>query len=643
MSDELYRFVFDAGVDKALKNLERLDAGLTKTQIGILKTAGMLKTLGQNSPGVTLMIGSLRKLDAELQSKVRDSTAAEAALKKVGQGNTAVTSLTKRLGAAEAALKRVTVAGNEAGTSLQGVGQNVKLPGGGAGGGGGAGFIASAARGMGAMAGRAILRGSIGSVKEGLQDRVGFFADAAEKSTQFRESLREYASLRGKKGPDDSIVNEAVDFAKKGSVLPEEITPFLTNYEGSAATGRLKGNIGGNVGWNGFTKEKQEALEAELKVTGAQFATRTGLDAKTAGDLTGVVSTYKKLNSAKDLAGQLGGMHYGLDQGRGEITPLARSELGQAGSNIESGRVSGLPELGAFIGVASVAAKTAGSAGTTYGQASRLLNESGANDETQAQFIKDSGIGDSKGDFNKLKALRDHLAKVKPADANSYLESMGYGNSTDRRSVLGMVGNVDVLEDRIKEANRRAANGQETIDANRANQHEQSSVNRQAEVDEFASTIKTGVTGERLRAAEAKARARLGDPNQPGGQRLKAGPVQSVKDYIKSGIAMGAVSGEDIRVGVEANQALERGGSQAGVDVRKKYGQALYEFSNPESRQKAFAAASEEVINAGGDPFGGPVRDAAKAARNLANMLDRLKPPPQQGGNPGNGVVPLRK
>jgi hypothetical protein len=493
---------------------------------------------------------------------------------------------------------------------------------------------------------------------DAIKDHRGFLAESAAKTADFRESLREYASLRGRPGPDNGIVREVTRFAKDASVFPEEASPFLTNYEGSAATGRMAGNIGGEVGKNGYTKQQQDALEAKLKIRGAKFATRTGLDARTAGDLTGVVSTYKKLASENDLAGQLGGMHYGLDQGRGEISPLARGELGQAGSSIQSGRVSGLPELGAFIGVASVASKSASSSGTTYGQVSRFLNESGEGNENQAQFIKESGMGAAKGDFAKLKALRDHLVQVKPEDSNTYLESKGYGNSTDRRSVLGMVGNVDVLEKRIAEAKRIADNGQEVIARDEANQRQSSSVNRGAEAAKFESEIEVGLGAQTLAQGKAFATARMMNPNQPGGQKLKAKGFQVAEDSLYEAYKFGAETGEESRINAETVEGLVRGGRQVGVDVPKRFPGLMKNLKRdgqgPEKFAYDFEHAAYAVSKAGGDPFGGAPKDAAKALRNAADALDKIKPdqggakpmggnPPPPVGNGGAGAVPGRR
>jgi hypothetical protein len=669
VADETYRIIYVVDPAKALKGLADIDAQAVKTMATLTKLGSVLKTVGQNPAGLRVYGGDIKKIQAALKALTATATAAGAPLKAVGTGNRGIGELTGKVKALAGEVKALAAAAAIATPAVAGIGAGVKLPKSGAAGGvgaagagagsgtGGGSLLAYTAIGMGSRAVR-----SAGKVfAEAEKDHREFLAESAAKSAEFRESLREYASLRSAPGPHNGIVREATKFAKEAGVLPEEIAPFLTNYEGSAATGRMLGNIGGEVGKAGFTKEKQAELEAQLKVVGAQFATRTGLDARTAGDLTGVVSTYKKLNSHVDLAGQLGGMHYGLDQGRGEITPLARGELGQAGSEIKSGRVSGLPELGAFIGVASVASKTAASAGTTYGQASRFLNESGEGNEDQKAFIKESGMGAAKGNFAKLKALRDYLEKVKPEDANTFLESKGYGNSTDRRSVLGMVGNVDVLEKRIAESQRIAANGKETLDKNAANQRQMASVNRRAEATGFTGEIEIGVMAEKLAQGKEFARGRLMDQNQRGGQQLKAKGLGAMADALYYVYKFGGETGEEQRINAETVTALIKGGKAVGVDVLAKFpglGKNMgVDGQGPEKFTYDYGQAAYAVEQAGGDPFGGAPGEAAKALRTAADKLDKLKAgngapqwsggdgraAPPQAGNGGAGVNPGRR
>ena len=661
MPDETYRFIYETSAAGAAKGIDQLLALLIKLEAKSDQVDAKLKALGGSLPGVAKSIADLQKLDAELKSKVTDAGAATKALQQVGTGNRAISGLNAKLEATGANLKGATAAAAGTAPALANVGQGA----GGKGSGGGSG-----AGGIGLGVGGVMVAGRIlGATADASTNQREYLAGVGGRVGEFRDSLREYASLRGRPGPDDDIVREASRFGMAAGMKPDEIRPFLTNYEGSAATGRMAGNIGGKVGENGYTPEQQRALEAQLKVVGGQFAVRTGLDAKTAGDLTGVVSTYKRLDSAADMAGQLGGMHYGLDQGRGEITPLARGELGQAGSAIASGRVSGLPELGAMIGVASVVSKTAGSAGTTYGQASRFLNETGAGDEDKAAFIEASGMGAAKGDFNKLKALRDYIAKVKPADVNSYLEAQGYGNSTDRRSVIGMMGSVDVLEERIAKAKSIAENGQDVLDRNAQNRASVGTADRRGEAKDFNSEVDQGLQMSRLAAARKYALGQLKDPNQPGGPRINTWGTY-ITDMLRTVATGGSVSGESERIDDRAMINLIRGGAKVGIDVRKKFPELNPGQLTPQNvaaRARDFSAAYDMVTAAGGDPFGGapiggsgggsgPGAEAARKLREAATAVERLDrpqgapagsanlaPEPGPSGNAGAGVVPGRR
>lgn len=627
MADETYRIIYEANPDKAIRGINALVAALGKGEAAI------------------------DKFNAKLRQTAAAATAADKAVRDVGKGNRSVADLTRRLKELEDELKQVTTAAQGATTASAGVGQGGPGGGGGQGGGGGGGgqgggnrpgignrVFTGMAVGAGMMAGRA----AFGAMAKAGEEERGFLEQSADKTAEFRESLREYAQLRHENGPNDKIVKEALDFAKEGRVLPDEIAPFLTAYEGSAATGRDKGNIGGSVERGEITKEAQEALEGRIKVVAAQFANRTGLDGKTAGDVAGVASTYAKIGSDADLAGQLGAMHYGLNEGRGEISPLARGELGQAGSEILSGRVSGLGELGAFIGVASIASKSAGSAGTTYGQVSRLLNETG---DEKGEFLKEAGVADKKGNFAKLKALRDYMEKAKPDDANAFLESKGFGNATDRRSVLGMLGNVDTLERRIAAANKIAANGGDVIAANASNLGEVATVTRNAKTAEFASQVDVGRQGEKLAQGQAFARARMTERGE-----LKATGSTVLGDLWRriSGLGLG---GEEQRVNTEAIQGLIRGGEQVNVDVARQFpklfNNTLGKVQDPKEFTADYNRASAAVEAAGGDPFGGAPKKAAKALRNAADALDQVgdrgNPGPPVPGNQGAGFNPARR
>jgi hypothetical protein len=661
MADETksYRIDFSSPPAKIERDLAKIDAALAKTQASITKTAGMLKALGQNTPGIPKTVAELKKLDIELKAKVTDSTRAEAALKKIGADNKALTAMTARVAKMSAELKLVTAEALAAKAALAGVGGGGGS-GGGAGGGGGVVVVPPGGVGktpagkpkaglggvgtMAAMAGAMVLRAGIHEAAEGAQKGRDYFTAATGKVTDLRDSAREFASLRKQPGPNDQILREITGFAKATGATSEDAVKFLTTYEGSATTGRDKGNIGGVVGKNGYTQPQQDALEAKLKVVGGQFAMKAGLDARTAGDLTAVISTYKKINNEADMAGQLAGAHYGIDQGRGEISPLARAELAQAGSAIESNRVGGLPELGAFIGVASVVAKTPGSSGTTYGQISRLLNESGQDNEDQAAFIKESGVGAAKGDLNKIKALRDHLAKVKPDDANTYLESKGYGNSTDRKSLLGVVGNVDVLEARIKKANEIANDGQAALARNAENQREISVVGARARANDFEVDIEAGIQNEKLETGRTSALSRLKDPRQPGGPQIYT-PRASLVDATRSFFMAFSNTGGAERIDEEAIEGLRRGGEQVGVDVAKEFPKLMRtgitgrDASTDTARRELYGQAYDLVTSKGGDPLGGAPTDAAKALRKAADALDAMKLG-KQGGGGGRPPVP---
>jgi hypothetical protein len=656
MADKTVKYEIDysATPGKINGQIDQIIAKLTKLDQLIDKTQAKLKAIGNDMPGVKRAIADLAKLDAELKHKVTDANAAERALKDVGKDNKAITALTARVQKLKLEMEELTAAATAAKAAAAGVGSG----GGGGGGpvptpqpgpGGGKTPAGKGKAGLGSLVPMAvaaagqIVRAGFAEAGEGAQKGRDYFTASTGKVEELRDRAREYASLRKQPGANDQILREITGFAKATGATPEDAVTFLNTYEGSATTGRDKGNIGGKVGpGSSYTQKQQDDLESKLKVVGGQFAMATGLDARTAGDLTAVISTYKKINTESDLAGQLAGAHYGIDQGRGEIGPLARSELAQAGSAIQSGRVSGLPELGAFVGVASVISKSPGASGTTYGQISRLLNDSGMGNEKQEQFVKDSGMGAATGDLNKAKALRDHLAKVKPADANTYLEAQGYGNSTDRKSMLGTVDNINVLEERIKKANEIAGNGTAAMERLAANQKEIGVVGAKLKANDFAVDVEAGLQNERLDFGRTAALTRLKDPTQAGGPRIYT-PATSIVDAMRTVAMAGSNSGEAERIDEEAIEGLARGGKQVGVDVAAKYPKLMRtgitgrDASTDTSRRELFSKAYDDVVAAGGDPFGGAPQQAAKALRAAADKLDALGKANGGGGGGGGG------
>jgi hypothetical protein len=346
------------------------------------------------------------------------------------------------------------------------------------------------------------------AIGKGINDARLNMQKLAEDALKTRDAMRELANLQGHAGPDNAVVGNALLLGMASGLKGDEAEKFLSQFEGSIPAGRQAGNVMGTVGENGLTEEAQKKFEKELAMTGAAFGARIGLDPATAGDLTGVVAQYTKLNSAEDLAGQLGAMSYGLNEGRGRISPLANSELGAAGNLVGSKHMADLAELSAFVGVASTVARSAGSSGTKVNQMDALLN-TGAN-KKDYDYLKNIGVVDQKTDLEKLRVLRADLLKNGGDDWNGYLLSKGFNEKTERAATVAMASNFEVLDQRVTRARQETKNGGAVIKANKTFlETEITGANRQGEAALAASAFVQGTQAEHATVARKFALARL--------------------------------------------------------------------------------------------------------------------------------------
>ena len=62
----------------------------------------------------------------------------------------------------------------------------------------------------------------------------------------------------------------------------------------------------GNVGRAAVAPEEVERVKREIAVEGARFSQRVNLNRKTAGEIAGVLTQFRRIESGEDTAGQLG-------------------------------------------------------------------------------------------------------------------------------------------------------------------------------------------------------------------------------------------------------------------------------------------------------------------------------------------------
>jgi hypothetical protein len=645
MPDVAYKIEYSAPPGRIVSDIDKIMARLNALDALTAKVGQKLRALGDKSPGLAKYITELVKLDTELKHKVTDSDAAEKALKKVGQGNSAVASLTKRLADLEAQLKKVTAEAIAAQAAGAGVGTGGPGPapgkGGGGGGGKGGGGAAGIGKAMVAHAAISLARKVAGAFGDSIGERRRFLGDAADMVSGFREDLREVGNLQGKPAVDDALIREQVAFQKTTGLNADEARELRLEFGGAIAPGLARGNI-------------DRRTAGELETQAGKFGLRYDLDMKTTGRMAGLLANYGKVPSAAAGVGTLAESAEQLNVfGVGPVKGMMSPMLGLAGEMLESdegGRFKDFPSMSARFAATTVS--TAGRpsiAATQIRQANRLLRK--FNGQAEEAFLRQADISPEDDYETALRKIAPHIAGPQ---GDLVLAQNGFGNSTERASVVKQAKMIPVVDQQLKDARMAAARANAVVN-NEAFSTTETGRKRTAENVEFESEVETGLNTEGLRSMRANARGKMADPNQPGGQRLKAGLGQSILDMSESIYTFGGVSGEDLRVDANAYKNLVKGGNEVGVDVRKLAPSAAYNADHgfPIDSPKSSAevnSAYRAVVKAGGDPFGG----AAKALRNAADQLDKIKPdqggakpmggmPPPPVGNGGAGAVPGRR
>jgi hypothetical protein len=639
--ETIYMITYTVPHDKAVKGLDTIETRLLKFENNLDRVAGKLKKFGSDHTGLAKFVTALQAVDSHLKTTSSNATAAQSTLKTVGSGNSGITSITKRLDKLITTLNAVPGAANAAGSSLAGVGG-----GSGAGVGSGNGAGGGSAKGNGvnkafaglhrAMTAYRLAKGLYRAGGQGWENQVGFFNDAAEASGEYRESLRQLATLQGKPDVDNSLMREQLQFGKETGLNPAEASELRLEFGGAVAIGQGKGNI-------------TDGVAKDLEKQAAKFGVRTDLDMQTVGRMAGLMANYQKVPSAESGIGVMAESMKQLDKyGVGSVKGMLAPALGLAGSMLEEegGRFNSFQSM--FARMAATTVSTAGNpsiAANQMRQTNRALRKFGTDTEP-GEFLRKAGV-------NEKDSYEQALAKVAPLIAgpngDQVLIKAGFGNEREREGLIKQSKMSDAVERQLKDP-EMAKTRQQAMAQNEAFAATSTGRQRIAESEYFASVIETGINGEKLRAATEAARARMANPNQPGGQRLKAGFFGSLKDTVKSGIAAGALSGEDIRVGVEANEALERGAKSVGIDASMTTYPELYKFTDPATRQKTFERLYDAVEKAGGDPMGGApakLKQAAALLNGAANDMQRGKAAGTGGappaGNGGAGVNPGRR
>ena len=292
-------------------------ADTTYTITYVVKADGAQRTLDA-------LLDKVTKLDAAV-------TALSPKLKDLGLGNRGLGSVNKKLGETNDALKAVQGHAVQAQAELKTLGDGVPLK------------VDKATTSTSSF-GESLLALRAGMfVVNKVTEALDAMGDSVAKAREFQDQgsqagldkrgkAREYANLMGHDGPDDAVMSRLFGLGKAGGYKFDDAVKYGEQFLGSSPAGVQAGHV---------TPEQLAKLETE----GAKFANRIGLDAATGGDLAGVIPQYTDLTKdargkalttdqgVQKAMGQLGSLQYGLNEGRGKITSLARSEGSLAGTD----------------------------------------------------------------------------------------------------------------------------------------------------------------------------------------------------------------------------------------------------------------------------------------------------------------------
>lgn len=509
--------------------------------------------------------------------------------------------------------------------------------------------------GLDGLAGRAAAFAALTTVAtefgEALNSARQTMRDSADDAARLRDTLREVANLQGKGGPDPSVTADFARFRIATGLRETEARKFQEQFRGTLPAGMSKGNI-------------TEATAADLAREGGRFAARTGLDGGAAGDLTAMIAQFSKVPNAAAGAAQLGAIAWGLNEGRGNLTPLGKSLANTAGAivNEEGGPVRSLPELAAILGVASQNANPA-AAGTRVQQAFRALNRF---DGDRGRTLGMVGIT---GDDDLLARLEKIAPRIRAANqpgqggAQRWLWEQGFHNQAENRSLIQLVENLPVIEQRVGRwraldtPEKRDAAGKEIIAADAAFLKDQLAGQRRVgEAVNDAGQLVRGQGGETIAALRLAAEGRLRAEGKIDTARTNFG------DALADGFGLlprlGNPSSRDRRIDDEAARMLIESGRRVGVDsegiLRRNgaffgqggHGQA---FGTEEQRRAGFDAAAGAIRQAGGNPIDGTavlrelkrIGDAVENGHRVQGDSGRNFLPPG-GGDGRGGVQPMR-
>lgn len=464
------------------------------------------------------------------------------------------------------------------------------------------------------------------TIKTGF-DEINKYADeAAEHITKIRMEARELASLMGKMGPDDRVIESVVRTSLATGATPEQVTEYMTKYKGVASVGEEKGNITSEV-------------SQKLAIEGLRLARRLDIDESTAGEAAGSISLLGKVGSTQQGMEQLAEAAYGIQAGKMKYTEgfralskLAPQIVGQQGGTRTYG------EAGVLLGAYSQISGSADQAQHMIIQTRRLLSET---EGDKGEYLRSIGIRPEMTLDEKLNVLAPH---VTGPDGEAMLTKIGFHAKREREVTVSAARNIQTVINSRYDTIHRDNDAQLATTANENYYNtDPTALSNRAKASMDITKIQVGQQFEQANIARKFALSRLwGDM---GNFRSVRNMGQEKVMQMVTGGAGGDVTQTvdlDKEHGVVAQ--IEREAKRVKLDLSRFQG--LHSASET-VRGQAINDASQAIKARGGDPFGmketaekqlSVSERTAAATERMANTLQAI-----QSGRAMPNPVPVRK
>lgn len=623
MANRTYSIVFEVnesnairGIDATIRKLDELDAKAKAVGAELKNFMGTRF----NTSGVE---ASLKAVVSALNTVSADAKVANVDLGKVGTDRTNLKLYEAQLHGVISAIKALPTGPKMGGATAGAAAPSPALG------------MAASLKGAGAY-----LAAGLGA-REALQRVAATSADQRERQqassalvVDLRSSLQELANLTGFMGTGEvteKTIRDQLAFQLETGTTTDKAIAFREQFRSSIGAGEARGNITGDIA---------DITEKDL----ATFMARTKMDPAMAGKLAGNISEYEKISRPHQILENFGEMGYYLNKfGLGKMADIAAP----------------LQELrGRFLDAEGGGGKFASEADMTlmYALTTNRGPKSPAANKTmmvQAQRALRRFEGDTGESLRRLGITPDMdyltaLRKMQPTalgpDADITLSEMGFGNSTERTSLIRQASVLQTFDklrgDPKFQADVKVAKANAVRD-NQAFLASQAGQDIRSETMQLIQSVNEGIRVGKIERAMESAKSRL--LQQQKDQIFGMGTISGgVADAMVPVMTLWTQTGEEARTEYEAFRSITEQARARGIDVKKSYPdlERMGDFSfTREDRAKLFEKIYDDVVSAGGNPGAYELEQAGKLLQEGAKKMKAQAPVMLQ---PGNGFDAAR-